>query len=148
MIRRRHVCLLALVTALAAAVPVASATAAQEPASASVNVCGGSGTGDIGVRVNAPFRGDDVAPWVRITIQYFDDGDGGWHAASNGDSGWFQAGPQGTGAETGYTFPYRAPDKGSKLVLRGVAEVEWRAGGDDDQFITSSCVVDGPKLPS
>ena len=50
----------------------------------------------------------------------------------------------GTGADTGYTFPYRAPDKGGKLVLRGVAEVEWRSGGGTDQFITSTCVVDGP----
>jgi hypothetical protein len=147
MIRRRHACLLALAAAFAA-VPVTAAAAAQEPASASVNVCGGGGTGDIGVRVSAPFRGDDVAPWVRITIQYYSDDDGGWHAAAGGDSGWFEAGPQGTGADTGYTFPYRAPDKGRKLVLRGVAEVEWRSGGGGDQFITSTCVVDGPKLPS
>src|SRR3954469_11403391 len=147
MIRRRHICLLALGAALAA-VPASAAAAGQEPASATVNVCGGDGTGDIGVRVSAPFRGDDVAPWVRITVQYYSDDDGGWHAAANGDSGWFQAGPTGTGADTGYTFPYRAPDKGSKLVLRGVAEIEWRSGGGGDQFITSTCVVDGPKVPS
>jgi hypothetical protein len=147
MIRRRHACLLILAAALA--VPAAPAAAgSQEPAGASVDICGGDGTGDIGVRVSAPFRGVDVAPWVRITIQYYSEQDGGWHPAENGDSHWFQAGPQGTGAETGYTFPYRPPDKGSKLVLRGVAEIEWRSGGGDHQFITSTCVVDGPKLPS
>src|SRR6266480_413474 len=100
MIRRRHACLFALAAALAA-VPAAPAVAGQEAAGASVNVCGGDGTGDVGVRVSAPFRGDDVAPWVRITIEYYSDDDGGWHAAPKGDSGWFQAGPQGTGADTG-----------------------------------------------
>jgi len=94
MIRRRHVCLLAFAAALAA-MPATAAAAGQEPASASVNVCGGGGTGDVGVRVSAPFRGDDVAPWVRITIQYYSDDDGGWHAATNGDSGWFQAARRG-----------------------------------------------------
>ena len=142
--RRRYACLLALSAALAAP---AAATAADQSttAGASVNVCGGKGTGDIGVRVSAPYRGDSVAPWVRITIQYYSDDDG-WHAAAGGDSGWFQAGPEGTGAETGYTFPYHPPDKGSKLVMRGVAEIEWRKGGGDRQFLTAPCEVDGPAV--
>jgi hypothetical protein len=141
--RRRHACLLALAAALA--VPTTATAADQsDPAGASVNVCGRGGTGDIGVRVSAPYRGESVAPWVRITIQYYSEQDGGWHSAPGGDSGWFEAGPPGTGADTGYTFPYRAPDKGSKLVLRGVVEIEWRVGGGDRQFVTPACELDGP----
>jgi hypothetical protein len=142
--RRRLACALA-VTGLLAAPSAAAHAAADAPTepTASVNICGGGGTGDIGIRVSAPYRGDDVAPWMRISIQYYSDQDAAWHPAASGDSGWFQAGPVGTGVETGYTFPYKPPGADARLVMRGVAQIEWRTGGGERQLVTAPCEIDG-----
>src|SRR5262245_1264728 len=94
----------------------------REAPSASVNICG-NGAGTLGVRVSAPYRGDDLSPWVRITVEYYSAQDGAWHQApAGGDSGWFQAGGAGTGSDTGWTFPFQAPEAGHRLVMRGVAQ--------------------------
>jgi hypothetical protein len=155
--RRRLACALAVTAVLA--VPAAAANAADpstktladtsvdEPASASVNVCGGKGTGDIGVRVDAPYRADDVAPWIRISIEYYSDQDGAWHPAAGGDSGWFQGGPVGTGVETGYTFPYEAPAADGRLVMRGIAQIEWRPDAGRRQLVTTTCEIAGQPAP-
>ena len=124
MMSRRCV-LLALIAATVVALPTAPASAAEEPAGARVNICG-AGAGTIGVRVTAPYRGEDLAPWVRISIEYYSSEDGSWQAAASGDSGWFKAGEPGTGSDTGYTFPYLAPRPGYRLVMRGVAQIQWR----------------------
>src|SRR5436190_24097646 len=50
---------------------------AREAPSASVNICG-NGAGTLGVRVSAPYRGEDLAPWVRITAEYYSSQDGAW----------------------------------------------------------------------
>jgi hypothetical protein len=142
--RRRLVCALAAIGLLAAPSSAANAAeAALDEPTAAVNVCGGGGTADIGIRVSAPYRGDDVAPWMRISIEYYSDHDGAWHPAKGGDSGWFQAGPVGTGVETGYTFPYKAPGADARLVMRGVAQVEWRTGGGERELVTAPCVIEG-----
>ena len=100
----------------------------REAPGASVNICG-AGAGTLGVRVSAPYRGEDLAPWVRITVEYYSTQDGAWHAAgAGGDSGWFPAGGPGTGSDTGWTFPFLAPEPGHRLLMRGIARVEWRGG--------------------
>src|SRR5919204_1239479 len=141
--RRRLACALAALAMLALpAAPAASATAGDSP-TATVNVCGRNGTGDIGIRAYAPYRADDVAPWMHIAVEYYSDQDGAWHAAKGGDSGWFQASPVGTGVETGYTFPYQAPAPDARLVMRGVVQIEWRPGADRRQLVTTTCEIDG-----
>lgn len=136
---------LALTTALLATVPAAlfasPATASSDvPPSASINACRSA----FGVRVSAPYRGESLAPWVRISVSYYSSQDGGWHPAAAGDSGWFLAGPAGTGADTGYTFFYAAPSQGHRLVLRGSAQIEWRGpGGSNASVGTGECQVGG-----
>jgi hypothetical protein len=143
-------CVLALLVAALCAGPAgvalaqpgeSSNPASGEAASARVNICG-AGAGTLGVRVSAPYRGEGLAPWVRVTVQYYSTQDGGWHPAAAGDSGWFQAGEPGTGADTGYTFPYLAPRPGFRLVMRGIAQVQWRGpGATSTEVVTSECEV-------
>jgi hypothetical protein len=114
-----------------------------ESAGAFVNICGG-GAGTLGVRVSAPYRGETLAPWVRVSVEYFSSQDGGWHpVGAGGDSGWFQAGGPGTSSDTGYTFPFLAPRPGYRLVMRGVAQVQWRGSdaGDGTLATTAPCEV-------
>jgi hypothetical protein len=149
----------ALIGALAVAVP--AAVASDEPSTpvrgalagstrpaASVNICGEGGSGTIGVRVAAPYRGEDLEPWVRVHVEWYSSRDGSWHPVSaGGDSGWYRAAPAGSGAWTGYTFPFVAPNEDRQLVMRGIAEVEWR---DDNQIVdrgqaaTPVCQLAGP----
>jgi hypothetical protein len=122
----------------------------REAPGASVNICG-AGAGTLGVRVSAPYRGDDLAPWVRVSVEYYSTQDGAWHAAgAGGDSGWFQAGGPGTGSDTGWTFPFLAPEPGHRLLMRGIAQVEWRGGGagEASTLATAPCEVssDGASL--
>jgi hypothetical protein len=115
----------------------------REAPGASVNICG-AGAGTLGVRVSAPYRGDDLAPWVRISVEYYSTQDGAWHAAgAGGDSGWFQAGGPGTASDTGWTFPFLAPEPGHRLLMRGIARVEWRGGstGEASTLATAPCEV-------
>jgi hypothetical protein len=115
----------------------------REAPGASVNICG-AGAGTLGVRVSAPYRGDDLAPWVRISVEYYSTQDGAWHAAgAGGDSGWFQAGGLGTGSDTGWTFPFLAPEAGHRLLMRGIAHIEWRGGstGESSTLATGPCEV-------
>jgi hypothetical protein len=134
---------LALTTVVIATAPAALLTSpafagTDAPPSASVNACGAS----FGVRVSAPYRGEQLAPWVRISVSYYSSQDGAWHPAAAGDSGWFPAGPAGTGADTGYTFFYAGPSPGHRLVLRGSAQIEWRgAGGSTASVGTGECQV-------
>jgi hypothetical protein len=114
-----------------------------ESAGAFVNICGG-GAGTLGVRVSAPYRGEALAPWVRVSVEYFSSQDGGWHpVGAGGDSGWFQAGGPGTSSDTGYTFPFLAPQPGYRLVMRGIAQVQWRGSdaGDGTLVTTAPCEV-------
>jgi len=136
---------LSLTTALIATAPAAllaspAGAGSDAPPSASVNACGSS----FGVRVSAPYRGENVAPWVRISVSYYSSQDSGWHRAPAGDSGWFPAGPAGTGADTGYTFFYASPSEGHRLVLRGSAQIEWRGpGGSNASVGTAECQIGG-----
>jgi hypothetical protein len=115
----------------------------REAPGASVNICG-DGAGTLGVRVSAPYRSDDLAPWVHISVEYYSTQDGAWHAAgAGGDSGWFQAGGPGTASDTGWTFPFLAPESGHRLLMRGIAQVEWRGGaaGEASTLATAPCEV-------
>ena len=107
--------------------PVRGALADTAAPVASVNICGEGGNGTLGVRVAAPFRSEDLEPWVRVHVEWYSSDDGTWRPVSaGGDSGWYRAAPFGSGAWTGYTFPFSAPSEDRQLVMRGVASIEWR----------------------
>ncbi|HEY8867496.1 MAG TPA: hypothetical protein VIM22_11210 [Solirubrobacteraceae bacterium] len=120
-------------------------SAAPGPAGASVNICG-DGTGTLGVRATAPWRGADLAPWIRIAVDYYSTADGAWHpVGAGGDSGWFQAGGPGAGADTGYTFPFNAPHAGHRLLMRAGVQIQWRgpSGTRSAELGTAPCEVKG-----
>ena len=130
-------------------VPIRGALAASAPPTASVNICGQPGAGTLGVRVSAPYRSDHLEPWVRVQVEWYSSADGAWRLVSaGGDSGWYRASDFGTGAWTGYTFPFSPPSEDRRLVMRGVASLEWRDEqglvAARDRAITSSCELAGP----
>ena len=94
---------------------------------ATVNVCG---PGQVGVRASVPGNGTGQRLYARFSAQYFDAATRTWaSAAGNSRSPWLYAGSAHNAAgQVGWTFAVRAP-AGAKVRLRGVAELQWRAGG-------------------
>ena len=99
---------------------------------ATVNLCDTPAKpGAVGVRVSMPPRGEDLAQWMRIRVQYFSDVDRTWRlVAAGGDSSWDRIGDGVDTVETGYTFTFQLPTAGHRLVLRGLVDLEWRKGDD------------------
>jgi len=66
---------------------------------------------------------------VRVRLQWFDQPARAWRRLrSGGDGGWTRIGDGGGAVAGGTTFAFRPPAAGSRIVLRGVADVEWRRG--------------------
>lgn len=97
---------------------------------ATVNLCDPrERPGAVGVRVSMPPRGEGRAQWIRIRIEYWD----GWRRVwrlvrSGGDSGWDRVGGGEETVLTGYTFGFRQPSAGRRIVMRGRVDFEWREG--------------------
>ena len=99
---------------------------------ATVNLCDApSKPGGVGVRVSIPREEGAPQQWARIHLQWFDGKALAWRAlASGGDAGWGRIGIGTRLVQGGTTFAFGAPSAGSRMVLRGVVEVEWRDGKD------------------
>lgn len=94
---------------------------------ATVNVCGGQPRPyDVGVRVFIPRRGN-AAEWAHIRLEYL--APDGWKPVRNvPDPGWAKLGSGRRSVFGGTTFEMTPPDAGFRLVLRGVADLQWRTG--------------------
>jgi hypothetical protein len=119
----------------AARKPAARKPAARKPAKpprpwATVNVCDTpDAPGAFGVRAFVPRRGD-LAQWIRIRVEFLDQASGAWKAVRlGGDGGWQRLGPGRTAVMGGRTFNMSEPAAGSKIVLRGTVDVQWRRRG-------------------
>jgi hypothetical protein len=123
----------ALVAAALLALAPAGAAARRAPASAkpwaTVNICAPAGApGDVGVRAFMPLRGE-AAQWARIRMQWWDASASRWRRVrSGGDGGWAKLGTGRRAVYGGTTFQFTLPDPGHRLVLRGIADLEWRSG--------------------
>jgi hypothetical protein len=128
-IRRRGAALLAVATAgVALAAPPAGAQFRPSPW-ATINACDPpAAPGSVGVRVSVPNR-RDAAQWVRIRIQFFDGDRGAWAVVRSGDeSGFTKLSDGGGRVFGGTTFTFTPPAAGSQVKLRGLVDVQWRAG--------------------
>jgi hypothetical protein len=147
--RRLFACAIALLGVLATGGVVAAvADPGAGQASAALNDCGGASPGGIGVGAYVPARGRGASS-VDIAVEWYSSADGAWHAAPAGDSGWYSAGGSGEDVQTGYTFPYRGPSAGHRLVMRGVVSLRW-SGGDSTTLRTANCQIGGggPNTPA
>jgi hypothetical protein len=115
---------------LLAGAPGARAKPAKEaPAWATVNACDPpKAPGRLGVRAFVPRRGA-AEQWLRIRAQWWDAAAGKWRwVTKGGDGGWAKVGNGRTARYGGVDFVFDPPDAGHRLLLRGVANVEWRSG--------------------
>jgi hypothetical protein len=123
---------LALAAALAAVVPAAAIakTEARPDLWATVNLCDTAAKpGAVGIRVSIPREKGAPQQWARIHLQWFDGTKLAWRAlASGGDTGWRRIGFGSRLVQGGTTFNFDPPAPGTRLVLRGVVDVEWRDG--------------------
>jgi hypothetical protein len=97
---------------------------------ATVNLCDSpSKPGAVGVRVSIPREKGAPQQWARIRLQWFDGTDRAWRLVrSGGDAGWARIGIGTRRVQGGTTFTFPLPKAGSRIVLRGLVDVEWRDG--------------------
>jgi hypothetical protein len=123
---------LALALTVAALAPVAAIakTDARPDLWATVNLCDTPARpGAVGIRVSIPPEKGSPQQWARIHLQWFDGTKRAWRALrSGGDSGWKRIGIGPRLVQGGMTFNFDPPAAGTRLVLRGVVDVEWRDG--------------------
>jgi len=128
---RRLVPIVLAVAALALAQAGAMAKAASHPQLwATVNLCDPpSKPGAVGVRVSIPREKGAPQQWARIRLQWFDGTKRAWRLVrSGGDAGFARIGIGTRLVQGGTTFTFPLPKPGSRIVLRGLVDVEWRAG--------------------
>ena len=127
-----------LAAAVAAAVLAPAAAAAAPPTQgtgsrpwATVNVCDPpSRPAAVGVRAYVPRRGGAPAQWLRVRMEYWDADDRRWRRVrEGGDGGWLKVGSGRRPVLGGTTFRFDEPPPDTRLVLRGVVDIEWRRGG-------------------
>jgi hypothetical protein len=123
---------LAIAAALAALAPATAVarTDAHPDLWATVNLCDTPARpAAVGVRVSIPREKGAPQQWARIRLQWFDGVKLAWRALkSGGDGGWQRIGIGTRLVQGGTTFAFTEPSAGSRMVLRGVVDVEWRDG--------------------
>jgi hypothetical protein len=99
---------------------------------ATVNLCDtASKPGAVGVRVSIPRERGAPQQWARIRLQWFDGSARAWRLVrSGGDAGFARIGIGTRLVQGGTTFTFPPPKAGSRIVLRGIVDVEWRDGTD------------------
>ena len=125
--------LIVFVLAALALVPAGAAQAkavAHTDLWATVNLCDPpSKPGAVGVRVSIPRERGAPRQWARIRLQWFDGSARAWRLVrSGGDAGFARIGIGTRLVQGGTTFTFPLPKAGSRIVLRGIVDVEWRAG--------------------
>lgn len=120
--------------ALAAVVPsgATAATKSNPDLWATVNRCDPAAKpGAVGIRVSIPREKGHPQQWARIHLQWFDSSRRAWRrVTSGGDAGWARIGIGTHQVQGGTTFIFPLPKAGSRIVLRGVVDIEWRDGTD------------------
>jgi hypothetical protein len=125
--------LLPVAIVLAALTSAPAAALAKEEHSdlwATVNLCDTpSKPGAVGVRVSIPRERGAPQQWARIRLQWFDGAARAWRLVrSGGDAGFARIGIGTRLVQGGTTFTFPPPKAGSRIVLRGIVDVEWRDG--------------------
>jgi hypothetical protein len=130
MSKRAMAVLLAACLAVLAPAGATAKTDAHPDLWATVNLCDvPSNPGGVGVRVSIPREQGAPQQWARIHLQWFDGTALAWRALkSGGDAGWARIGVGKRLVEGGTTFSFTPPPAGTRLVLRGVVDIEWRKG--------------------
>lgn len=127
---RRLAASLVLACALAA-LPASAADARRSPNLwATVNICDTPAHPDrMGVRARMPGNGTSQQMWMRFQAHWFDEQANRWRAIGRAaTSRWIRLGhARVRSRETGYTFAFDPPPAGTRFVVRGVVDYQWRA---------------------
>lgn len=123
----------ALAAALLAAVAVPPASPAPRPRDlwATINVCDSERfPNQLGVRARMPGNGTRQTMYMRFRVHWFSEQERIWHnVGGTGISRWMRLGSARVRQrEAGYTFAFDQPAAGSRFILRGVVEYQWRRG--------------------
>jgi hypothetical protein len=123
---------LTIAVVLLAVAPAAATAAAPADLWATVNLCDPPARpGAIGVRVSIPREKGNPQQWARIRLQWFDATARAWRLMrSGGDAGWTRLGFGTRLIAGGTTFTFPPPKTGTRIVLRGLVDVEWRKRGE------------------
>jgi hypothetical protein len=130
MTRRALIVLTLAALTLAAPGGAAAATKKSDDLWATVNLCDTKARpGAVGIRVSIPREKGAPAQWAHLRLQWFDGSRRAWRrVSSGGDAGWARIGIGTRQVEGGTTFTFPPPKVGSRIVLRGIVDVEWRDG--------------------
>jgi hypothetical protein len=122
---------IALLLALVAVLAWAPSAGAAGRVWATVNACDPpSRPGSVGIRASMPPSRHHLRQWMRFRVEYFSDADQTWKLVTSGnvDSGWDRVGSGRKRVRTGYTFTFTPPAAGSRFLLRGRVDFQWRRG--------------------
>jgi hypothetical protein len=99
---------------------------------ATVNLCDSPAKpGAVGIRVSIPREKGAPQQWARIRLQWFDGNARAWRLVrSGGDAGFARIGIGTRLVQGGTTFTFPLPKPGSRIVVRGLVDVEWRDGDE------------------
>jgi hypothetical protein len=99
---------------------------------ATVNLCDSPAKpGAVGIRVSIPREKGAPQQWARIRLQWFDGNARAWRLVrSGGDAGFARIGIGTRLVQGGTTFTFPLPEPGSRIVVRGLVDVEWRDGDE------------------
>ena len=128
----RRIAIVLLAVAAIAPTGAAAKTTAHPDLWATVNVCDPpSKPGAVGIRVSIPREKGHPQQWAHIRLQWFDGSRRAWRrVTSGGDAGWARIGIGRHQVQGGTTFTFPPPKAGSRIVLRGIVDVQWRDGTD------------------
>jgi hypothetical protein len=130
MTTRRLVAFTLVLLALPAGSAAAAVTKSRPGLWATVNLCDPpSKPGAVGIRVSIPREKGAPQQWAHIRLQWFDGSRRAWRrVTSGGDAGWARIGIGRRQVLGGTTFTFPPPQAGSRIVLRGVIDIQWRDG--------------------
>ena len=97
---------------------------------ATVNRCDtATAPNSMGVRAAMPGDGTRQRMYVRFTAQFYSHERAHWlTAAGSGQSPWLYVGlARYRSLQTGWTFPFAAPPRGTVFRVRALAEFQWRS---------------------
>jgi hypothetical protein len=120
--------LVSIVAVLLALVVPASADAANKNLWATVNICDSpTARNVIGIRASMPGNGTRQQMLMHFSAEYYDSSKNAWRPTGS-SSAWIKVGSaRYVSTQAGFSFQFADPPKGTRFMMRGVVQYQWRA---------------------